>query len=158
ELRIEAAYLELARPLLAEGLDVAAAGARRVVVVPLFLFAAGHVKVDLPLAAAEARRRFPGTDFVVAPCLRGHSALGSLGYERAAEALPEVAEARKETLLLVVGRGSSDPDANGDFAKVARLIGEGRGLMHVETAYLGITEPSIEAALTRAARLGPKRL
>jgi (2Fe-2S) ferredoxin len=61
-------------------------------------------------------------------------------------------------LLLVVGRGSSDPDANGDFYKTARLIAEGRGFMHVEAAHLGITQPSLEKSLEFVARLRPERL
>lgn len=158
EARVEVAYIELARPFVAEALAEVAPMARRVVVVPLFLFAAGHVKMDLPLAVEEARHRFPATEFVLALCLGVHPALVSLAYDRAAPAFPELPEARKKTLLLVVGRGSSDPDANGDFCKTARLIGEGRGLMHVEAAFLGVTQPSVEASLERIARLRPERL
>jgi sirohydrochlorin cobaltochelatase len=158
EQRVEVAYLELAEPLLADGLDSAARTASRVIVVPVFLFAAGHVKVDVPLAVAEARRLHPGTEFVVAPWLGVHPHLLSLARERAGGVLPGRAEDRAQTLLLVVGRGSSDPDANGDFAKVARLVFEGSGLMHVEAAYLGVTEPSVEQALARVARLAPTRL
>jgi sirohydrochlorin ferrochelatase/(2Fe-2S) ferredoxin len=156
--RIEVAFIELARPLVADALAAIAPSVRRVVLVPLFLFAAGHVKVDLPLAVDGARRRFPATSFVVAPHLGVHPALVSLAYDRAATALPEAAEERAKTLLLVVGRGSSDPDANGDFAKVARLVGEGRGLMHVEPTYLGIAQPNVEISLERVARLRPDRL
>ncbi|HBY78923.1 MAG TPA: sirohydrochlorin chelatase, partial [Cyanobacteria bacterium UBA11148] len=34
---------------------------------------------------------------------------------------------RSDTVLLVVGRGSSDPDANSDVYKMARLLWEGSG-------------------------------
>jgi sirohydrochlorin cobaltochelatase len=158
ELSVGVAHLELAAPLLAAGLDTAARTAHHVVVVPVFLFAAGHVKVDVPLAVAEARRRNPGTTFVVAPWLGVHPALVSIARDRARSALADSAEERKQEVLLVVGRGSSDPDANGDFAKVARLVGEGSGLIHVETAYMGVTEPSVETSLARVARLAPKRV
>src|SRR5579883_454987 len=47
ELDVTTAYIELAEPLLEEGLARAAARARRVVVVPMFLFGAGHVKNDV---------------------------------------------------------------------------------------------------------------
>jgi sirohydrochlorin cobaltochelatase len=157
-LRVELAYIELARPLLADALAAVAERARRVTVVPLFLFAAGHVKNDLPLAVAAARARFPHTSFNVAPCLGVHPLLAEVAHDRAAAALPEGAACRDKTLLLVVGRGSSDPDANGDFSKTARLIGEGRGYMHVETAHLGITQPSVEKSLEFAGRLRPEKL
>jgi sirohydrochlorin cobaltochelatase len=158
DLRVEVAYLELARPLLPDALAMLAREARRVVLVPVFLFAAGHVKIDLPLAVQEARARFPSTSFVVAPHLGVHPALVSLAADRAETALPASDEDRRRALLLVVGRGSSDPDANGDFVKVARLVGEGRGVLHVAPAFMGITQPSVEAALEHAARLSPARI
>ncbi len=156
--RTEVAYIELARPLLSDALDAIAPTVRRLVVVPLFLFAAGHVKIDLPLAVDEARRRFPATSFVVARHLGVHPALVSLALARVEPLLPIREDERRRTLLLVVGRGSSDPDANGDFVKVARLVGEKRGLLHVEPTFLGITEPSVDVSLERAARHGPDRV
>ena len=35
--------------------------------------------------------------------------------------------ARAETLLVVVGRGTNDPDANSNIAKIARMLWEGMG-------------------------------
>src|SRR5262249_1072341 len=92
------------------------------------------------------------------PHLGVHPALVSLAYERAKTVLPASGEERAKTLLLVAGRGSSDPDANGDFTKVVRLVAEGHGLMHVEPTYLGITQPNVELWLERAARLRPGQL
>src|SRR5262249_2603825 len=112
-------YIELARPLLAEALEKAARTSNHVVVVPLLLFAAGHVKNDLPLAVSDLRLGFPGVRFDVAPALGVHAALAELAYARAASAVPADEALRRRTLLLVVGRGSSDPDANGDFCKMA---------------------------------------
>ncbi len=66
--------------------------------------------------------------------------------------------ARARTLLLVVGRGSSDPDANADLCKMARLIAEGRGLLHVEPTFIGVTSPRVEASLELVARMRPERL
>ena len=158
ELRVELAYIELARPLVAEALEALAPETRRIVVVPLFLFASGHVKNDLPLAVDAARARFPATEIVIAPCLGVHPGLVSLAWDRAAPAIPEEPAARARTLLLVVGRGSSDPDANGDFCKVARLIGEGRGLLGVEPTFLGISAPRTTQSLELVARMRPDRL
>ena len=159
ELRVEIGYIELARPLVGEALEsIAAQEMRRIVVVPLFLFAAGHAKNDLPLVIDETRRRFPAVEIAAAPALGVHPALVDLAYERAAIALSGEAAIRARTLLLVVGRGSSDPDANGDFCKVARLIGENRGLMRVEATFAGITDPNVEASLELVARMRPDHL
>jgi sirohydrochlorin cobaltochelatase len=157
-LRVETAYVELARPLVAEALDRIAPEVRRIAVVPVFLFSAGHVKVDLPLAVARARQAHPRVQLAVAPALGVHPLLVELAFARSLSVLPEDAAARAKTLLLVVGRGSSDPDANGDFCKLARLVGEGRGLMHTEPTFIGITEPRVEASLDRVLRLRPDRL
>jgi sirohydrochlorin cobaltochelatase len=156
--RVEVAYVELARPLVADALGALAPETRRIVVMPLFLFAAGHVKNDLPLAVDAARARFPATEIVIAPCLGVHPTLASIAWDRVAAAVPEEPAARAKTLLLVVGRGSSDPDANGDLCKMARLIGEGRGLLNVEPTFLGIAAPKTPQSLELVARMRPDRL
>ena len=61
-------------------------------------------------------------------------------------------------MLVVVGRGASDPDANSNVAKVMRLLWEGMGFGWGETAYSGVTFPLVEPALAHAAKLGYKRI
>ena len=63
-----------------------------------------------------------------------------------------------DTLLVVVGRGASDPDANSNVAKVARMLWEGFGFGWAETAYSGVTFPLVEPALEKAAKLGFRRI
>lgn len=152
-LRVESAYIELASPLLSEALAQLAPEVSRIVVVPLFLFASGHVKNDIPIAIDDVRRRFPHVEIVAAPVLGVHPTLVDVAWSRAHDAI--AAAPLDKTLLLVVGRGSSDPDANGDFCKVARLVGEQRGLFHVEPTFIGITKPSVEASLDLVARMRP---
>jgi sirohydrochlorin cobaltochelatase len=65
---------------------------------------------------------------------------------------------RKDTLLLVVGRGSSDPDANADVAKLARLLGEGMGFGWGTACYVGVTTPLLPEALERCHRMGYRRV
>jgi sirohydrochlorin cobaltochelatase len=65
---------------------------------------------------------------------------------------------RHDTLLLVVGRGSSDPDANADVQKLARLLWEGMGFGWAAACYIGITTPLLPEALERCHRLGFSRL
>ncbi len=157
-LRVETAYIELARPLVGEALASLAKEAKRIFVVPVFLFAAGHVKTDLPIAIAEARRAFPHVRIAAAPALGVHPSMIELAAARAAALIGDDAATRAKTLLIVVGRGSSDPDANGDFCKVSRMIGEGRGLMHVESTFVGITQPLVETSLEWIARMRPERV
>ena len=63
-----------------------------------------------------------------------------------------------ETMLVVVGRGASDPDANSNVAKVMRMLWEGFGFGWGETAYSGVTFPLVEPGLEHAARLGYRRI
>jgi sirohydrochlorin cobaltochelatase len=154
-LEVAHAYVELAQPPLAAALAELARRSDRVFVLPLFLFAAGHVKNDLPLALHQARRDFPRVRFAAARAIGVHPALVELAFERARPAL--VDEARK-TALVVVGRGSSDPDANGDFCKTVRLVGEGRDLAWVIPSFIGITRPLFDEAVELVARSRPERI
>jgi sirohydrochlorin cobaltochelatase len=65
---------------------------------------------------------------------------------------------REDTLLAVIGRGTSDPDANGNVAKVARMLWEGTGFGWVEVGYSGVAHPRVDALLERAVRLGFRRI
>ena len=65
---------------------------------------------------------------------------------------------REKTLLVVVGRGASDPDANSNVSKITRMLWEGLGLGWAETAYSGVTFPLVEPGLEHAARLGYRRI
>src|SRR3954454_6298548 len=80
-----------------------------------------------------------------------------LAFERARPALDRARDAGR-TAVVVVGRGSSDPDANGDFCKVVRLMGEGRGFLHVEPTFIGITRPLVEETIELVARARPERI
>ena len=47
-----------------------------------------------------------------------------------------------DTCLVVIGRGTSDSDANGNIAKVARMLWEGMGFAHAEIGYSGVAHPA----------------
>ena len=70
ELRVELAFLEFMHPGLrtcAESL--LADGAERIVVLPIFVARAGHLKRDVPLLIEELRQRYPGTHFELADAI-----------------------------------------------------------------------------------------
>jgi sirohydrochlorin cobaltochelatase len=149
------AYVELAQPSLSAALNQAASLSAHVVVLPCFLFIAGHIKNDLPLGLYRARQANPLVEFLAAPALGVHPAMVEAALDRMREAQPTK---RGRTVTIIVGRGSSDPDANGDFAKMARLIGEGAGQKLALPAYIGVTQPSFEATLELAARSRPDEI
>jgi len=66
--------------------------------------------------------------------------------------------ARHDTMIMLIGRGSSDVDANSNASKVMRMLWEGMGFGWGETAYSGVTFPLVAPALERAVKLGFKRI
>ncbi len=159
---VEYGYLEFARPILRDGLErLQAQGVKHVLAVPAMLFAAGHAKNDIPSVlntfAAESGLRIDyGRELGID--LKMIQAAGA----RVRQAL-DAADARQpipahETLLVVVGRGSSDPDANSNVAKVTRMLVEGFGFGWGETLYSGVTFPLVEPGLRHVVKLGFKRI
>lgn len=149
--------IELAPPPLTEATGaLVAAGHRRLVALPLVLVAAGHGKGDIPAALARERLRHPGLTFAYGRPLGPHPALLSLVERRVDGALDGAG--RAGTTVVLVGRGSTDPDANADVAKVSRLLWEGRGYDGVEAAFVSLARPSVPEALERARLLGARRI
>ena len=145
---VDAAFLELAEPSIDEAFAGLAPVADRVTVVHCSLFAASHVKNDVPLAIEGARAEH---DIAInnGAHLGVHPAILDLLDDRAATVERELGVDRTEDDVAVVlcGRGSSDPDANGDVHKLARLLFEGRDFDRVEATFIGITEPTLEDTL-----------
>ena len=158
---VEWGFLEFARPIIRDGLDrLYARGCRRIMAVPGMLFAAGHVKNDIP--SVLNRYQAEHADLVVeygrdlgidAKMMRAAAASIEEALGRAGNHV-----ARHDTLLMVAGRGTSDPDANSNIAKVMRMLWEGFGFGWGEACYSGVTFPLVEPALEHVARLGYRRI
>ena len=160
---VESCFLELSDPDLADGLSLAAARAGaggQVVVLPMFLGAAGHYKNDVASALHWARARFPGVDFRNAAPLGLHANMVRLLVLRVREA-ERADEARlpsQETSLLIVGRGSSDPGANSEIARLAYLVGDGMPYLSAEYAFQAVAHPTLEEGLRRCRQLGARQV
>jgi sirohydrochlorin cobaltochelatase len=151
-------YLEFARPTIRDGLAMLAAnGARRILAIPGMLFAASHVKNDLPWEMNSFIADNPGVEISLGRDLGIDPKLLRAAADRIAAAA-DTSVARAETLLIVVGRGTNDPDANSNVSKLARMLWEGMGLGWAEVAFSGVADPRVDAALTRAAGLGFRRI
>jgi sirohydrochlorin cobaltochelatase len=117
---------------------------------------AGHAKGDIPAALAREEQRHPGTSYAYGRPLGPHPGLLAV-LDRRLEEQVTLAE-RADTTVLLVGRGSTDPDANAEVCKVARLLWEGRGYAGVETAFVSLAAPDVPSGLDRCARLGARRV
>ncbi len=152
-------FLELTGPSIQEGVDQCVEqGHTELSVLPILLFAARHNKFDVTNELDRARQRHPqikfhyGRHFGVTPDIL------DLWRSRLTELDSPGGVARSETLLLVVGRGSSDPDANGDVYKLARILWEGSDYQTVETCFIGITHPRLAEGFRRARLYQPQRI
>ncbi|GAB6052648.1 sirohydrochlorin chelatase [Magnetospira thiophila] len=155
---VESGFLEFAQPVIRQGLDkLRDRGAKRIFCLPGMLFAAGHVKNDLPSEVNEFASAHPQLDVRFGRDLAIDSRLLTAAAERIASVCDE-AVSREDTLLMVVGRGTNDPDANSNISKVARMLWEGMGFGWCEVSYSGVAYPLVDAGLARAVRLGYKRI
>ena len=150
-------FIELAAPPLTEALGrLWAQGHRHVAAVPLVLVGAGHAKGDIPGAMAREMVRRPGLTYAYGRPLGPHPLLLDLLAERIDTALGGAA--RHSATIVLVGRGSSDPDANAEVVKTSRLLWEGRGYAGVETCFVSLAAPGVAEGLERARLLGARRV
>nr|WP_203618590.1 sirohydrochlorin chelatase [Streptomyces bauhiniae] len=157
ELPVAGGFIELSPPPLGEAVtELVERGVRRFAAVPLMLVSAGHAKGDIPAALAREKERHPGVTYTYGRPLGPHPALLRVLERRLDEAL--AGTAREDVTVLLVGRGSTDPDANAEVCKAARLLWEGRGYAGVETAFVSLAAPDVPSGLDRVARLGARRV
>lgn len=151
-------FLELTGPTIQEGVDKCVEeGYTDLSALPILLFAARHNKFDITNELDRARQRHPEIKFYYGRNFGITPKIIELWRSRLTE-LDETNFNRSETVLLFVGRGSSDPDANGDVYKLARMLWEGSGYLTVETCFIGITHPRLEEGFRRARLYQPKRI
>lgn len=153
--QIEICFIEFAEVLLDRGLDNAAQDAGRVIVVPLILNAAGHVKMEIPHFIADARQRHPLVKFIYARHLGAvEPVLNILKRNLRKVMMAMDAPDPKNTGVVLLGRGSSDRIANGEIAKMARWLFEESDHELVDIAFTGITYPRLEMAVQRQVQQG----
>jgi len=154
-------YLEFAAPTIAEAAAACVAeGATEVAVVPGVLLGARHAKNDMPAELLALARDYPQVDFHFGAPMDLHPLLLQLVQQRVveAEATSEEIIHRQDSCLVLVGRGTTDPDANGEIAKLARMVQEGMGFGGVKVCFSGTATPLVREGLSLAAGQGWQRL
>ena len=153
-------FLELAAPHASVAIDQAVEeGAQEVVVVPAVLLAAGHAKNDVPVLVNQARKRHPTVQFYSSRPLGVHSGMLTALHDRIADARMRLEPCDDAKVgLLLLGRGSSDPDANSDVFKIGRLLTERQGLLGHEIGFIGVVEPNVESAFKKLVARRPRQI
>ena len=148
-------FIELSPPPVRDAVAALTAdGQREIVAVPLMLSAAGHAKGDIPAALAREEGRHPGLTWHYGRPLGPHPVLLNLLADR----IRAAAGTADAEAVLLVGRGSTDPDANADVVKTARLLWEGREFRFAETAFVSLARPDVAEGLERCRLLGARQI
>ncbi|MDH5188029.1 MAG: sirohydrochlorin chelatase [Rhodospirillaceae bacterium] len=158
---VESGFLEFATPVIRDGLDaLKERGIKKIICLPGMLFAAGHVKNDLPSEINNYAAENPELELVYAADLGIDARMLNAAQARIAKAISSAAGevALGDTMILVVGRGTNDSDANSNVCKVTRMLWEGLGVGWAETAYSGVASPLVDDALEKCVRMGFKRI
>lgn len=157
---VDYGFLEFAHPVYAAAVErMYLAGVREIIAVPAILFAGGHAKNDIPYEMNTLQSQYEGLRIRLGRHIGITPSMLQL-----AKQLIEQAEAtapmldRNDVCLLLVGRGTSDPDANSDVAKLTRMLGEGLGFGFATTAFIGVTQPLLKDLLPVIDHLPYKRV
>ncbi len=158
-LLVESCFLEFASPDIAKGIDnCVAKGATEIHVVPIILLQAGHSKIHIPAAIDAGIVKYPNVKIMYARPLGIHESIFDILKERLVETGFNIEEKNEDTAILLIGRGGSDVDANSDFYKIARMLWEQLNVLTVESAFMGVTFPTVEQGIERCVKLGAKKI
>jgi len=141
----EISFLELTDPSIEAGFQrCVEKGATEIIVVPIFLLAAGHFKEDIPAALTSLRQKYPN----VLVHVRDPFGVKGKILDAIAELIGNIAGTVTESdSLLIVGRGSSDQSIHIAFTKIAKGLQERLKVDHVSVCYLAAAEPRLQEGL-----------
>jgi sirohydrochlorin ferrochelatase len=157
DLRIETAFLDLAKPSLNTVVDkLARAKHEEVVVVPLLLTDAFHAKVDVPAVVAEADSRHEHVQVRSTAILGLEPCFLEVLDVRMRDAL-KASRVRELDALVLAAAGSSDPLANQAVARLARLWGAHHKLP-VSAAFASAAPPATGEAVRAFRKEGRRHI
>ena len=159
---VEYGFLEYSAPNIHMGLNALRdAGVSEIVAVPGMLFAATHAKNDIPSVLTTYGEKNPGIAMHYGRELGLHPQMIAAFEARILEAMgvDHVHDGDLyDTMLVVVGRGTSDTMANAEAARLTHNVDENLGFGWSETVYSGGTSPSVGRGLEMALKLGYKKI
>ncbi|MGB3623752.1 MAG: sirohydrochlorin chelatase [Ketobacter sp.] len=162
-LKVEYGFLEFSAPNLHMALDkLRQQGVTNIIAVPGMLFSATHAQNDIPSVLTTYQQKHPEISIEYGRELGLHDNMIQAFQHRILEALghhtlPEAGQLY-DTMLVVVGRGTSVTAANAEATKLTRIVCENLGFGWSETVYSGVTFPSVGRGLEMAIKLGYKKI
>jgi sirohydrochlorin ferrochelatase len=145
----EYCFLELASPTIEEAfISCINKGATKIAVIPVLLLTAAHAKNDIPNELDRLSSLYPYVQIKCGSPIGVNLKMVEPIMDRIMEMGEEITD---NSMALLVGRGSSDPDVKQDLNKVAALLKENSVIGEAETCFLTAATPSFEEGLNRAA-------
>ena len=156
---VDYGFLEFNHPLYEAAVErMYEKGIREIYALPIILFAGSHAKNDIPYEMNTLQSYYPDLTIKMGKHLGVSSFLLELSQKILLEkeqGLPEIP--RRETALIVVGRGTTDPDANSDVHKLCSMLWEGMGFGFATVGYSGTAYPSVKESMDFVEKLNFKR-
>jgi len=163
DLPVEYGFLEYSAPNIHMGLNsLINQGVEHIYAVPGMLFAATHAKNDIPSVLTTFEEKNEGLEVSYGKELGLQDPMINAFQARIYESLGLDADNPPaelyDTMLVVVGRGTSDTQANAEAAKLTRIVSENMGFGWADTVYSGVTYPSVGVGLEKLIKLDYKRI
>ncbi|KMK76057.1 sirohydrochlorin chelatase [Alkalihalobacillus pseudalcaliphilus] len=161
----EIGFIELESPTIREGLKACVVqGATKITVIPILLLSAGHAKQDIPDELSDFQDEYPNVRIRYGRPIGVEKGVIRILQDRLETVnIPKLNQKPLQTerlpqTVLLIGRGSSDPDANSDLCKIARLLWEFTPVKQVEVCFLAATEPTLEEGIEKILRSETEKL
>ena len=158
-LLVETCFLEFASPNIEDGIQSCIEhGADEIHVIPIILLHAGHSKLHIPAEIEEAKEQFPDIKFTYGQTIGIHPEIFEILKSRLEELEFDCNAEHEDTAILLIARGSSDEDAKADFYKISRMLSEQLHVPIFESAFMGVTTPTVEQGIEKCIELGAKKI
>ena len=152
----EHCFLELATPTIDEAFESCIdQGATTISVLPVLLLTAAHAKIDIPEELMKLKQKYPQVTILYGRPIGVHPNMINILEERIHDSGEDLTS---DSMILLVGRGSSDPDVTHDLSEIASLLSEKTRVNSVLPCYLTAAEPSFEEGLIKAKQSGNKKV
>lgn len=152
----EYCFLELAAPTIEDAfVSSINKGASKIIVIPVLLLTAAHAKKDIPNELDRLSARYPDVEVNYGDPIGVHPKMVGPLMERLEETEERLTD---HSLVLLVGRGSSDPDVKRDLNRIADIFMESTGISKVKTCFLTVASPSLEEGLEAAVKGGYEKV
>lgn len=157
---VACAFLELSKPSIPQALEsLAQKGAKKIAVVPYFLFRAGHVKTEIPEMLSEFKKSHPQTEISYGDSLWPHGNLVQLAAERIQQGLDSFPKSIQEKVdVLVVGRGATDEEAIQQFCEACDELRHCVLCHKLRHCFIALAEPKYADVLAEMLQNGTRRL